>query len=136
MFTLNAIVAQLPSTDLTRTSQFYQQLGFRETSRHPGFLSLALGPHELHFWLTDDVHLCQNSSCYLRITGIRAFYQQLPPSALHPRGELRACPWGMTECYLLDPDGNLLKCGEPTAEASPATADASNTPLPSPDMPG
>jgi len=120
-FTIQALIAQLPSTDLERTSQFYvRQLGFREVGRYGDFLILALGGHELHFWLTDDAHLCQNSSCYLRIVGLRAFYARVPAEIRHPRGELTARPWGMTECYLLDPDGNLLKCGEPTAPPVPA----------------
>ncbi|MCB2407323.1 hypothetical protein [Hymenobacter lucidus] len=127
-FSLQAIVAQLPSTNLERTSRYYQQLGFWETGRHPTFLLLSLGGHELHFWLTDDVYLCQNSSCYLRIEGIQSFYRQLPPAVLHPNGELRECSWGMTECYLLDPDGNLLKCGEPTAAAGPITDSVISTP--------
>lgn len=116
-FSLNTIVAQLPSLDLARTSQFYQQLGFRETGLYPDFLLLELHGHGLHFWLTDDRHLCENSSCYLNITGIHAFYAQLPASLKHPRAAPRACAWGMTECYLHDPDGNLLKWGEPTDQA-------------------
>ncbi|WP_207890946.1 hypothetical protein [Hymenobacter edaphi] len=73
-FPLNAIVAQLPSLDLGRTSRCYQQLGFREVGVFAEFLILALSGHELHFWLTDDRNLCQNSSCYLRISGLHAFY--------------------------------------------------------------
>lgn len=127
-FSLQALVAQLPSTNLERTSRYYQQLGFAETGRYPEFLLLRRGGHELHFWLTTDGHLCENSSCYLRIQGIYSFYEQLPPALLHPNGALRECSWGMTECYLLDPDGNLLKCGEPTPVASPPADSLTPTP--------
>ena len=119
-FSLNTIVAQLPSLDIARTSRFYQQLGFREVGVYPDFLMLELSGHGLHFWLTDDRNLCENSSCYLSISGIHAFYEQLPASLKHPRAAPRACAWGMTECYIHDPDGNLLKCGEPTPQVAAA----------------
>ncbi len=116
MATIIALVPQLPSTCLERTSRFYRQkLGFREVGRYPELLVLKLHEQELQFWLTTDATLAETSSCYVRVQGIAALYQAYAavPGLLRPEHALAVRAWGMSEFYVLDPDGNLLKFGEP-----------------------
>lgn len=115
---ITAIIPQLPSTCLERTSQFYRQkLGFREVGRYPDLLVLKQEDQELQFWLTTDATLGETSSCYVRVTGIEALHQTYAavPDLLRPEHVLAVRAWGMKEFYVLDPDGNLLKFGEPVA---------------------
>ena len=116
MPTVIAIVPQLPSTNLERTSRFYRQkLGFREVGRYPELLVLKLQEQELQFWLTADAALAESSSCYVRVRGVEALYADYAanPELLRPEHALAVRAWGMNEFYVLDPDGNLLKFGEP-----------------------
>ncbi|MDB5270365.1 MAG: glyoxalase/bleomycin resistance protein/dioxygenase family protein [Hymenobacter sp.] len=118
MPTLTAIVPQLPSTGLERTSQFYRQkLGFREVGRYPDLLILKWGEQELQFWLTTDATLASMSSCYVRVADIGALYKVYAavPGLLRSEHALAVRPWGMNEFNIIDPDGNLLKFGEPVA---------------------
>ncbi|MDO7874568.1 hypothetical protein Q5H93_07480 [Hymenobacter sp. ASUV-10] len=47
--------------------------------------------------------------------GIEALHESYAavPGLLRPGHALAVRPWGMREFYILDPDGNLLKFGEP-----------------------
>jgi catechol 2,3-dioxygenase-like lactoylglutathione lyase family enzyme len=111
-----AIVPQLPSTCLESTSRFYRQkLGFREVGRYPELLVLKLQEQELQFWLTAAASLAETSSCYVRVRGIEALYHSYAaiPELLRPEHALAVRDWGMNEFYVLDPNGNLLKFGEP-----------------------
>lgn len=114
-FLITAIVPQLPSLNLERTSQFYRQkLGCREVGRYPDLLLLKLNEQELHFWLTTNDPLTSACSCYLRVQGIDSLYEKYAavPGLLRAEHLLAQRPWGMKEFYILDPDGNLLKFGE------------------------
>lgn len=113
-----AVIPQLPSTCLERTSQFYRQkLGCREVGRYPDLLLLKWGEQELHFWLTTDAMLAKTSSCYVRVQPIETLYATYAavPGLLRAEHALAVRPWGMKEFYVVDPDGNLLKFGEPVA---------------------
>jgi catechol 2,3-dioxygenase-like lactoylglutathione lyase family enzyme len=115
-FTITAIVPQLPSTNLERTSQFYRQkLGYREVGRYPGLLLLKWAEQELHFWLTTNDTLGSTCSCYLRVRGIEELHESYAavPGLVQAGHALAVRAWGMKEFYVLDPDGNLLKFGEP-----------------------
>ena len=115
---ITAIVPQLPSTCLERTSQFYRQkLGFREVGRYPDLLIVKWAEQELQFWQTADATLAKTCSCYVRVEGIEALYSTYAavPDLVQPEHALAVRTWGMHEFYVLDPDGNLLKFGEPVA---------------------
>ena len=113
---IDALIPQLPSTNLEQTSRFFRQkLGCREVGRYPDLLVLKWEEQEIHFWLTADAALAESSSCYVRVRNIEALYEtcRAVPGLLRPEHALAIRPWGMNEFYLLDPDGNLLKFGEP-----------------------
>jgi len=113
---ITALIPQLPSTNLEQTSRFYRQkLGCREVGRYPNLLVLHWQERELHFWLTTDATLAETSSCYIRVEEIEKFYQtcRAVPDLVRAEHALAVRPWGMNEFYIMDPDGNLLKFGEP-----------------------
>jgi catechol 2,3-dioxygenase-like lactoylglutathione lyase family enzyme len=115
-FAITAIIPQLPSINLERTSQFYRQkLGCREVGRYPDLLLLRLDEQELHFWLTTDDTLGSTCSCYVRVQDIESLHETYAtvPGLLRPEHALTTRAWGMKEFYIIDPDGNLLKFGEP-----------------------
>ena len=61
----------LPSRDLAETLAFYERLGFRHSGgpwQEWGYLIIARGGIELHFWHKPDVDpLTTDAGCYLRV---------------------------------------------------------------------
>jgi catechol 2,3-dioxygenase-like lactoylglutathione lyase family enzyme len=114
---IQAVISQLPSTDLLRTRQFYlQHFDCQAIGLYPDFLLLKWDEVEIHFFLTNDPALAHNSSCYVRLTGIDAFYARCSAAGIvHPNSSLQDRYWGMREFHALDPDGNLLKFGQALA---------------------
>ena len=109
----------LPSPDLGETRAFYvDRLGFEATRYEAeGYLIVRRREMEIHFWLCDDRTLPEVSSCYIRggeVFALHAEYAQKDVQRLSP---IQRRPWGMTEFYVWDPHGNLLRFGNPTAEA-------------------
>lgn len=106
----------LPSSDFERTSRFYALLGFSGPRIYPDYLILKWGEEEIHFFLEEGDHTYGHGhshfSSYIRVVGLDALYETLkgagvlldPPSAR---------PWGLKEMALIDPDGSLLRFGEP-----------------------
>jgi catechol 2,3-dioxygenase-like lactoylglutathione lyase family enzyme len=106
----------LPSLDIARTRAFYEErLGF--TSTYYGdenYLIVRRGEVEIHFWLTDDEKLPPVSSCYVRGRDALALHADFKALGTPKISPIMAREWGMTEFYVWDPDGNLLKFGIPT----------------------
>ena len=130
---LDRATPNLPSRDLTATSLFYAQLGFKETFKDDGGLILQRDTIQIEFFPWTPLDPKTNiASCCLRVTDCRSLHQafgeaNLPASHLHiPRiSEPVEQPWGLTEFALIDPDGNLLRCLSPSPGA--ATNDDANT---------
>lgn len=124
--TFNAApIPQFPAKDLAATKTFYQKLGFSIAAEYPDpdfFLILTCGEIELHFWQYKEV-VAESSimSCYIRFgdeKGFNALYDlwrgsdpELPLQGIPRLTAPEDRPWGMREFYLVDPDGNLIKCG-------------------------
>jgi len=115
----------LPSLSLSETRMFYgEYLGFAATVfEDHDYLILrreAFGaPIELHFWLTDRRDLCEHSAVYLRGGGIDALHEEFRQKGLQHLSPLLPRPWGMTEFYVHDLHGNLLKFGRVSDESRP-----------------
>lgn len=107
----------LASLDMARTLEFFSTtLGFNTQHLPDHSYGMAVrGEVEIHFWLCDDKHIAENTSCYVRVADIHALYAELKPRMpdLAPVAERE---WGMAELYVLDPDGNLIKFGQPLPE--------------------
>lgn len=107
-------IPQLPSLDLKRSQQFYEQnLTFKLKRNYPDFMILEKDGIEIHFWLCDNPEIPQNSSIYFHVTEIQDLYEHCERVGIvHPKAHLEDKPWGLKEFSVLDVDGNLLKFGQ------------------------
>ena len=109
---INAVPV-LPCQNLDESMKFYKsKLGF-EGVKYQDLVILERDNLEIHLWLTQDKYLSENSSCYIRVTGIDEIYQEYEKNkVIHPNGKLEIKPWGMKEFVALDNSGNGLTFGE------------------------
>ena len=110
----------LASRDITETSRFYEQLGFRVVALYeefgPAYLLVRRDDVELHFVHTPDVDPAEShGGCYLRLADAQAVHDEWAPLGLPEIHPPRDTPWGMHEFFLVDPSGNLLRVGTPLA---------------------
>ncbi|EQM73771.1 bleomycin resistance protein [Stutzerimonas stutzeri] len=109
---IEATVPVLASLDLDESRDFYvSRLGFRVLRQDADYLMLARDGAELHFWLCADRHVAENTSCYVRTGDCQALFDEFSRRGLALQPPVLR-PWGMKELYVIDPHGNLLKCGE------------------------
>lgn len=106
----------LPSGDLGRTAAFYRSLGFHAAMVTAEYLILRRGRLELHFTPMTVRPETNTHAAYLRVADIDGFHAGLPSAAAGEGGIPRLSPvadmpWGMRECHLIDPDGNLIRIG-------------------------
>ncbi|MGY6121878.1 bleomycin resistance protein (plasmid) [Paraburkholderia strydomiana] len=104
----------LASLDIARTLQFFSDvLGFK--TQHVDNFSYGMaarGKVEIHFWLCNDKRIAENTSCYVRVNDVYALYAELEPK-LPALKSVAEREWGMAELYVFDPDGNLIRFGQP-----------------------
>ena len=114
----------LPSRDLSETLAFYERLGFRTSGdqwQDWGYLIVARGGIELHFWHSPDVDpLTTDASCYVRVPDadqLHAEWHQIGINSDPATGSRLVPPkdtdYGIREFALVDPSGNLLRVGSP-----------------------
>lgn len=111
---INSTVPVLPSLDFAISHAFYcERLGFARVSQYDDYLIVRRDGHDIHFWLCNDSFIAENSSCYIRVADVASLYAEFLANgvAVKPPADR---PWGMTELYVIDPHGNLLKFGAPT----------------------
>ncbi len=109
---IQSTVPVLASLNLDETVAFYtERLGFAKQLQTDNYAILGRDGAEIHFWLCKERHIAENTSCYVRVTNTHALYEEFKSQGLAVQPpEVR--PWGMTELYVIDPHGNLLKFGE------------------------
>ncbi len=107
----------LPSGDIHATERFYTSLGFETIYADGAYLLLEREGAELHFFLKAGNDPATNDhGAYLRPSDLDAWAADvgrlgLPRTGV-PRFEpVETKPWGMRECALIDPDGNLIRAG-------------------------
>lgn len=111
-YAIGKSIPVLASLDMARTLEFYAKLGFTKAyDGDPGYGIVCWGDVEIHFWACDDRHIAENTSCYIRVADIQAMHALIAPH--YPLQAIRETPWGMAEFYVWDPDGNLVKFGQP-----------------------
>jgi catechol 2,3-dioxygenase-like lactoylglutathione lyase family enzyme len=108
----------LPSADLARSVDYYDnKLGFARRALSDGHAVVERDGAEIHFWPCKDQNIAKNSSAYLRVRDIEAVHASMSGAADGGRiTEPQDREWGMREFYVIDPDGNLLRFGQPVAE--------------------
>ena len=112
----------LPTRDIAAAERFYARIGFETIHRDErAYLLLKREGAELHFFHDSGLDPAINDhGAYLRPSDIDVLAAELAalglPSAGIPRFEPAANkPWGMRECVLVDPDGNLIRAGREIA---------------------
>lgn len=103
--------------DMPRLMAFYAQLGFKllgPDSAPDPYVIAKLGSFEVHLWQTKKTKI---GMAYLRTASARKIHARfakmgLPHSGVPSLSKVIAQPWGMLECLLVDPEGNLLRIGE------------------------
>jgi catechol 2,3-dioxygenase-like lactoylglutathione lyase family enzyme len=111
------VLPMLPSLSIPESRDFYRDfLGFNEVVYEDrDYLIIRrdfLGsPMEVHFWLTDDRNICENSGIYIRGGGIDALHAEFAERNVPKLTPMTVRPWNMEEFYVWDPHGNILKFG-------------------------
>ena len=92
---------------------FYEnKLGFTSFNKG-GYVIMKKGGAELHFFLTADKNLCNNSHCLIKVSDIECLYTDLSALELvNLTGKLKDMPGGIKEFSIRDNNGNLLKFTE------------------------
>jgi hypothetical protein len=117
------VVPILPATDISRSIAFYKLLGFSAREYQGaggggGYAFLTRDTFDIHLYHVDELagggspsgvyfYLAPGTAATLEAEFRSASAPILSPLA--PR------PWKLNEFVLSDPDGNLLRFGEPTA---------------------
>lgn len=125
-FQITALSPILPVADVERAIAFYcQYLGFTQRLLMPdaSYGIVELQGYPLHFSRPEDTSLldpAQNQSCiYIAVTGIEAYWEEVKAATLPTKVfPLSDRPWGMKEFCVIDPDGCLLRFGEPSERKS------------------
>lgn len=114
MPTILNVAPTLPSTDLDRTSQFYEKkLGFSTRSRFAEYLIVTRDNIALHFWKCEDPMIPQSAGCYLYIDDADALFREYQAQGvIHPNGAIRDTDYGVREFAVLDDSGCLLRIGQ------------------------
>jgi len=111
------VLSMLPSLSIAESRDFYRdKLGFGEiVYEDKDYLIVRrdfVGHRmEVHFWLTNDRRLCENSGIYIRGGGIDALREEFAERGVPKLSPMSVRPWGMEEFYVWDPHGNILKFG-------------------------
>ena len=110
----------LPSRSLNDTLAFYRRLGFEgHIHSHGDYAILTRGSVELHFFTHRELNPAESAaSCYIRVLDVENVYRafasaKLPTKGIPRQSDLADKPWGMREFAIVDPDGNLLRIGQP-----------------------
>ena len=109
---INSTIPVLASLNLQESIDFYTgPLGFKTLGRFDDYAIVGRNNAEIHFWVCNERHIAENTSCYIRTTDTQSLYDEFRANGLQI-SEPVSQPWGMKELYVIDPHGNLLKFGE------------------------
>ena len=109
---IQSTIPVLASLDLNETVTFYtERLGFAKRMHIDNYVIVSRDSAEIHFWLCNERHIAENTSCYVRVADTQALFNEFKSEGLSVQPpEIQT--WGMKELYVIDPHGNLLKFGE------------------------
>lgn len=112
-----------PAPDPAAAAQWYARaLGFSVEMGEPHYAIVAREGVAIHLYPCEDRHIAENTSAYLRVEGVDALRAALP-EALPDGGRISPVTtrdWGMREFYVWDPNGNLIRFGEPVEDTERA----------------
>ena len=122
-----ACIAQICPTfaaaDPSASAAWYRdRLGFAVKSEMADYAIVGRDGVEIHFWRCADKAIAENTSAYVRPDDIAALHAEMAGAAEGGRiSPIADRDWGMSEFYVWDPDGNLLRFGVPTPGWVPGT---------------
>lgn len=120
-FTLDSVVPTLRVTSLDRSLSFYGLLGFSIAWIHQsgqGQPRLAAVQHgSVQLFLTEHAVAPVGAVVYSNTRGVDALSASATAQGLKPTFGPADRPWGAREVYFEDPDGNVLRFGEPASAA-------------------
>jgi catechol 2,3-dioxygenase-like lactoylglutathione lyase family enzyme len=107
----------VPARDLDATRAFYERIGFRTVGWWPdafgGYAILTTDTLEMHFFRFPELDPATSyAQCYWRVADVDALHATLIRAGLNasiPEDK----PWGMREFALSDPNGTLVRVGQP-----------------------
>ena len=123
-FTLDSVVPTLRVTSLDRSLPFYERLGFTVAWVHqvgegqPRLAAVRQGAVQL--FLTEHAVAPPGAVVYSNTRGVDALHAAAAARDLRSVFGPEDRPWGQREVYFQDPDGNVLRFGEPVADGSQA----------------
>ncbi|WP_366141907.1 VOC family protein [uncultured Tateyamaria sp.] len=122
---LKSVCPIFPSSDFSRSSAFYNKLGFQEVARFEehGYMILARDRVEIHFFSAQG-HVATKYLDYgyfVRVENANALSAEFEPLKLADQGassfaRAEEKPWGVCELVIVDPDNNLLRMGHISSE--------------------
>lgn len=118
--TVQALFPILRTTDLPRLTAFYEAamngvVGFRFGD---DYVSLQLGPASLGIGRVPDVTKGAQVSVWFYVDDVDETYAAALAAGATSQSEPADMPWGERVADLLDPDGNLIHLGAPSADVS------------------
>ena len=107
---IQKVIPVLPAINIEDTIMFYEsKLGFKAFDQG-GYVIMKKNNIELHFFLSTDKNLCENSCCYIKVSDIECLYTDLSALGIvNLKGKLQDNPRGIKEFSIRDNNGNLLK---------------------------
>jgi predicted enzyme related to lactoylglutathione lyase len=103
----------MPTTDVARTVQFYQALGF-SVDVHGDFVMTMRDDVELFLSLNPEHDPKRTAACvYLRVDDADALHAHWQAEGIEGLKPLRDTDYRMREFAIIDPDGNMMLCGSP-----------------------
>jgi catechol 2,3-dioxygenase-like lactoylglutathione lyase family enzyme len=117
----NLAIPILPCSSINATTEFYHRLGFEGGAHalNSDYAILLRGTLELHFFTHKELVPANSfAGCYLRVLNVEDIYtacliNNLPKTGIPRMEPLEDKPWGLREFAIDDPDGNLLRIGQP-----------------------
>jgi uncharacterized glyoxalase superfamily protein PhnB len=112
---INSVMAGFHVREMKPAIEFYTtKLGFKVTFRNEEvFTIVSRDGSELSLKLDHAGSRAGRGGCYLKVTGIDAFHDELTARGIEMVHPLQLEPYGMHEFMIIDPDGNTLNFGEP-----------------------
>ncbi len=115
---IELLIPTLRVGDLDRSLEFYRALGFDLAWVHqlesgaPRLGAVQQGPVQL--FLTEHAVAPTGGVVYANTRGVDALSAAAQAKGLAPEFGPTDRPWGQREVYFRDPDGNMIRFGEPT----------------------
>ena len=104
----------LPSTDLDRTSEFYQTFGLEEIARYERYLLMGMAGIELHFSSRAESTVAGEAVVLVPDAG--RLWKQLKSRDVAGLSPVEDQPYGLREFVVTDPDGNRIRVASPTPD--------------------